>query len=105
MKNIIIFISNNLLCSLRQPSTLAEGEQPPGEDHQSPDLVSSIKDGIDNVLHGAGDYAFLTDAPVAEYYAKRDCRLTQSSVQSTTRTYAIALPKGEGFEECILDKD
>ena len=52
------------------------------------------KAGMERVLNGNGNFAFLMEQKSIEYYTGKNCELTQIGDLLNERNYAIALPKG-----------
>ena len=63
---------------------------------QRPSVYSgSNQEGVDRVLHGSGQYAFLMESSSIEYVTERYCRLQQIGGLLDAKGYGIALPSGK----------
>lgn len=60
--------------------------------------VSTTQEGIERVLQG--NYAFILESTWNEYYAQRDCRLTQVGTLLDSKGYGIGFPQGNCFGMC-----
>ena len=60
---------------------------------ESSNFVNSTKEGVERVL--AGNYAYLIESTMNEYYTRRNCELVQVGGLFDIRGYAIGLPKGD----------
>jgi len=58
------------------------------------ELMPTNKAGMERVLNGNGNFAFLMEQKSIEYYTGKNCQLTQIGDLLNERNYAIALPKG-----------
>nr|CAH8873534.1 unnamed protein product [Trichobilharzia regenti] len=61
--------------------------------------VSTTKEGIDRVLQG--NYAFILESTWNEYYAQRDCRLTQVGTLLDSKGYGIGFPQGSPWRDPV----
>ena len=57
------------------------------------ELKPTNKAGMERVLNGNGNFAFLMEQKSIEYYTGKNCQLTQIGDLLNERNYAIALPK------------
>jgi len=64
-------------------------------------LVRSNSEGIQRVLDDQGGYAFIMEAPSAEYYVARNCDLTSVGKVFSERAYGLALPQGSPYRKEI----
>ncbi|XP_047738082.1 glutamate receptor ionotropic, kainate 2 [Hyalella azteca] len=65
--------------------------------------TSSNQEGVDRVLRGNGQYAFLMESSSIEYVTERDCRLTQVGGLLDAKGYGIALPSGSPYRALVND--
>lgn len=56
-------------------------------------FVRSYDEGIQRVLDG--NYAFLMESSMLDYYVQRNCNLTQIGGLLDSKSYGIATPMGE----------
>lgn len=62
-------------------------------------FVNSSTEGITRVLNG--DYAYLMESAMLEYYVERDCNLTQVNGLIDSKGYGIGLPKGAFWVQSV----
>jgi ABC-type amino acid transport substrate-binding protein len=60
-------------------------------------FVNSSREGIARVL--AGNYAYLMESSMLEYYVERDCRLTSIGTMLDSKGYGVGLPKGSPLRD------
>ena len=65
---------------------------------ESSSFVNSTKEGVERVL--AGNYAYLMESTMNEYYTQRNCELVQVGGRFDIKRHAIGLPKGD--MQCVL---
>ncbi|KAK4475916.1 hypothetical protein MN116_001159 [Schistosoma mekongi] len=61
--------------------------------------VSTTQEGIERVLQG--NYAFILESTWNEYYAQRDCRLTQVGTLLDSKGYGIGFPQGSPWRDPV----
>lgn len=62
-------------------------------------FVNSSREGIDRVK--AGNYAYLMESSMLEYYIERDCQLQRIGGLLDSKGYGIALPKGSPLRHLL----
>ncbi|KAF2363440.1 Ionotropic glutamate receptor [Trinorchestia longiramus] len=65
--------------------------------------TSSNQEGVDRVLRGDGQYAFLMESSSIDYVTERDCRLTRVGGLLDAKGYGIALPSGSPYRALVND--
>ena len=63
------------------------------ESNQPSVFVNNSREGIARVKEG--DYAYLMESSMLEYYVERDCELMQIGGLLDSKGYGIGLPKGK----------
>ena len=56
--------------------------------------TKSNAEGVERVINGEGQYAFLMESSTIEYTTERHCDLTQVGGLLDSKSYGIALPPG-----------
>lgn len=62
-----------------------------------PVFTSSNQEGVDRVVKGKGNYAFLMESTSIEYVIERNCELTQIGGMLDSKGYGIAMPPSKLF--------
>lgn len=60
-------------------------------------FVRSYDEGVRRVLDG--NYAFLMESSLLDYYVQRNCNLTQIGGLLDSKSYGIATPMGQSYYE------
>lgn len=58
-------------------------------------FTESNQEGVDRVIRGRGNYAFLMESTSIEYVTERNCELTQIGGMLDNKGYGIATPPSE----------
>uniref|UniRef100_A0A1I7XCW4 PBPe domain-containing protein n=1 Tax=Heterorhabditis bacteriophora TaxID=37862 RepID=A0A1I7XCW4_HETBA len=69
------------------------------ESSSPPVFVNSSKEGIARVK--AGNYAYMMESSMLEYYMERDCHLQRIGGLLDSKGYGIALPKGSPLRDIL----
>ncbi|KIH68076.1 Ligand-gated ion channel [Ancylostoma duodenale] len=69
------------------------------ESSSPPVFVNSSKEGIARVK--AGNYAYMMESSMLEYYMERDCQLQSIGGLLDSKGYGIALPKGSPLRDLL----
>ncbi|XP_014247018.1 glutamate receptor ionotropic, kainate 2-like isoform X3 [Cimex lectularius] len=64
-------------------------------------FTSSNSDGVDRVIKGKGNYAFLMESTSIEYVIERNCDLTQIGGLLDSKGYGIAMPPNSPYRTAI----
>ncbi|KAL5282977.1 hypothetical protein ACFFRR_005765 [Megaselia abdita] len=64
-------------------------------------FTSSNGEGVDRVIKGKGNYAFLMESTSIEYVTERNCDLTQVGGMLDTKGYGIATPPNSPYRTAI----
>ncbi|XP_012273725.1 glutamate receptor ionotropic, kainate 2 isoform X1 [Orussus abietinus] len=71
------------------------------ESARPPVFTSSNGEGVDKVIKGKGNYAFLMESTSIEYVIERNCELTQIGGLLDSKGYGIAMPPNSPFRTAI----
>lgn len=58
-------------------------------------FAASNTEGVERVVKGKGNYAFLMESTSIEYVIERNCELTQIGGMLDSKGYGIAMPPSE----------
>lgn len=61
-------------------------------------FMESNTEGVERVVKGKGNYAFLMESTSIEYVIERNCELTQIGSLLDSKGYGIALPPSESYD-------
>lgn len=63
-------------------------------------FMASNNEGVERVVKGKGNYAFLMESTSIEYVIERNCELTQVGGLLDSKGYGIAMPPSKYLYRC-----